>query len=738
MAQSAAGHEWKFFRAGDFEQVALTTGADLMALDQLDQKLWAALACPVKGLHFDTKTLELIDTDGDGRIRAPELIAAIRWAGGLLRDAEDLLGRHERLPLIAIDDGNEDGAAMLADARHVLELIDRPDATDIGIEDTVDAAARFAQMRFNGDGIITADSTDDEVLKSVIEDIITCLGGDADLSGKPGISRAKLDNFLAAAAAHPELAQQPEADATILLLGEATGAAAAAIDAVRAKVTDYFTRCRLAAFDPRAANMLNRDEKDYQAMSMTELLPTATEIAALPLAHVEAGRPLPLDEGINPAWAEAIARLNTDAIAPLLGARKELTLDDWLSLQAKVAPFEAWSRAMSASPVNVLESGRIDRILAADVGDRLVALIDKDLAEAGTAASIQDVDRFVRYCRHLQSLCENFVNFRPFYSRETPAIFQAGRLYIDQRSCDLTLLVGDAAKQAAMAAMAGTCLVFCDCVRKGSGETRQIVAAVTNGDSDNLIVGRNGVYYDRDGRDWDATITKIIDNPISLRQAFWAPYKKLVRLIEEQVAKRAAAADAASSTKLETAAADAANVDKAKPPEGKKIDVGTVAAMGVAFGALATAIAAIAGYLSGLVKLPFWQLCIALGVLMLIISGPSLVIAWLKLRKRNLGPLLDANGWAINARARINVPFGASLTGLAHLPPGARVSAGDRFGQRPSAWPKLVMLIVIVGFIYSLLNSFGVIEMLSGGLLGDPAGSQPGFESLMPPDDPPA
>ena len=47
----------------------------------------------------------------------------------------------------------------------------------------------------------------------------------------------------------------------------------------------------------------------------------------------------------------------------------------------------------------------------------------------------------------------------------------------------------------------------------------------------------------------NATITKIVSNPISIRQAFWSPYKKLVRLIEEQIAKRAAAADADAALK---------------------------------------------------------------------------------------------------------------------------------------------------------------------------------------------
>ena len=85
--------------------------------------------------------------------------------------------------------------------------------------------------------------------------------------------------------------------------------------------------------------------------------------------------------------------------------------------------------------------------------------------------------------------------------------------------------------------------------------TARGVAAFTDGDSDNLMAGRNGIFYDRKARDWDATITKIVDNPISIRQAFWAPYKKAARLIQEQIAKRASAADAADVTKLTQAVA---------------------------------------------------------------------------------------------------------------------------------------------------------------------------------------
>ena len=160
--------------------------------------------------------------------------------------------------------------------------------------------------------------------------------------------------------------------------------------------------------------------------------------------------------------------------------------------------------------------------------------------------------------------------------------------------------------------------------------------------------GRKGIFYDRKGRDWDATITKIVDNPISIRQAFWSPYKKLVRAIEEQIAKRAAAADATSSDKLAQAAANMSRADliaeKNKAAEQKKVDVGNVAAMGVAVGAIGGAAASLA---TGILRLPVWQIPLVFVGLILLISLPSMIIATLKLRKRNLGPILDANGWAV-------------------------------------------------------------------------------------------
>jgi hypothetical protein len=265
--------------------------------------------------------------------------------------------------------------------------------------------------------------------------------------------------------------------------------------------------------------------------------------------------------------------------------------------------------------------------------------------------------------------------------------------------------VNDAAKHAALAGLSRICLVYCDCVRTGQngGEKQTIAAAFTAGDSDQLMVGRNGVFYDRQGRDWNATITKLVEHPISLRQAFWSPYKRLMRMIGEQLQKIAASKAAAVEGKLgEAAVGIGKKVDAppaAKPPAQQAFDVGKFAgifaAIGLAVGAIGTAAAAM---VTGLLALKWWQIPLALGGLMLLISAPAMVLAWFKLRSRNLGPILDANGWAVNARARINIPFGTSLTQLAQLPEGAERALTDPYAEKERPW-KVYAAIAVVLFV---------------------------------------
>ncbi|MGA2243485.1 MAG: hypothetical protein ABSH48_00690 [Verrucomicrobiota bacterium] len=700
-------YTWSFFRAGGFDQVKLESGRDLANLDQLDQKLWVALACPTHGLEFDSRTLDLIDADKDGRVRVPEVIAAAKWATGLLKNPDDLLQGSPALSLAAINDAVPEGKQILASARQILANLGKPGADVIGLDDTADTAKIFAATNFNGDGIIPADAAADAATRSVIGDIIACLGSETDRSGKPGVSQARTDAFFAAAQAHAGWWNQAEGNQVILPLGDATAAAAAAVRAVKTKVDDYFTRCRLAEFDPRATAALNRPETEYVALAARELMPNAPEIAGFPLVQIAPGKPLPLAGGVNPAWAGALATLRTSAVQPLVGDKGSLTEAEWSAVCAKLAAFETWSTSKVGAAVEKLGLKRLREILASDAKAKIDALIAQDKALEPEANAIAAVEKLIRYNRDLYTLCVNFVNFKNFYSREIPAIFQAGRLYLDQRSCDLCLTVEDAAKHATMAGLAGAYLAYVDCVRKATGDKLSILAVFSQGSDDNLMVGRNGIFYDRKGNDYDATITKIVSNPISLRQAFFAPYKKLVRFIEEQVAKHAASADAAATANLQSTVTSTAS---AAAPAPSKIDTGTLAAIGLVLTTLMGALGVIFAKIFGE---PAWKIPLLIIGLLLAVSLPSVVMAWLQLRKRNLGPILDANGWAVNSKAKMNVPFGASLTQIAALPPGSQTDLADPFADKKSPWPKAVAALVV---ILAVLGGLWYFRQLDGHL----------------------
>jgi hypothetical protein len=145
-------HRWRFHRAGGVDQVTLRDAGDLQALAELDPKLWVALAMPTKGVNLDPKMLEAIDSDKDGRIRLPEVLAAVKWATETLDDPNELFKGGDSVALSSIKD-----PAVKAGATRILVNLGRGDATHITLADVADTAKIFAETRFNGDGVVPVD-----------------------------------------------------------------------------------------------------------------------------------------------------------------------------------------------------------------------------------------------------------------------------------------------------------------------------------------------------------------------------------------------------------------------------------------------------------------------------------------------------------------------------------------------------------------------------------------------------
>lgn len=346
------------------------------------------------------------------------------------------------------------------------------------------------------------------------------------------------------------------------------------------------------------------------------------------------------------------------------------------------------------------------KIAAYEAG--VAAANDANAAALSAAqAQYQSLRKLLLLSRDFYRLLRNFITFEDFYDKAQPkAIFQAGTLIIDQRACTLCVRVSDMSKQNLQAGASGMYLIYCDCESKRLGKQMQIVAAMTIGGIRNLTVGKNALFYDNEGNDWDAVVTKIIDNPISIGQAFGSPYRKFGAWVTDLINKSAAEKDSKvfseATNKVQEKKAEMSPLDKKKM---ETFDIakfaGIFAAIGMAVGYIGAFFTSVIG---GFASLKWWQDILAVLGIVLVISGPSMFLAWTKLRKRNLAPVLNANGWAVNADVMVNVMFGSALTQQAQFPMLQLVDPLAKKGM--PAWKKWI--IAVASVLVILLGLWGL------------------------------
>ena len=700
-------YKWNFENIGGTTRVKITTGDDIAHLSELDPKMWTILSCPVKGLEIDEKSLLYMDCDGDGKLRINDIVCTSKWATGVLKNADLLIKGNDSIDINDINQENESGKKLYVSAKQILENLGK-EGSVISLADTADIAAIFAKTKFNGDGIITEASTDDADEKAAIAAAVAATGGSPDRSGVQGVNADQIEAFYTALADYTAW----QAAAVEAPFGDRTDAAIAAYKALDAKVKDYFMRSKLASFSPESTAALDVQTSRIEAISAEDLSAKAEEIALYPIVRITGKAEIDLSCPVNPAWK---AQFDT-VVSAACPDKKVLTEADWAEIGSQFAAYQAWKDGKAGACVESLGLDGVKAMLEKDRKAALLDLVAQDAALAEEAANIEMVDKFLHVYRDFYRLLRNFVTFHDFYDKDkkVKAIFQAGRLLIDQRECRFCMNVADMGKHSAAAASSGMYLIYCDCTTKTKPGKLSIVAAMTVGEVGDIFVGKNAVYYDEHGAEWDAVITKIVDNPISIAQAFWSPYRRMATAVENLISKNAAdkdakmMKDATAKINAAPAALPADGSSPAKPAAAAPFDIGKFAgifaALGMAVGMIGSALAALA---KGIFALKWWQVILAFVGVMLVISGPAMVMAWLKLRRRNIAPLLNANGWAINAASKISIPFGETLTDVAKYPTVKLKDPYARKGLAPwKAWLISLSSLVVVLAVLWILNLF--------------------------------
>ena len=654
-------YNWKFFKSARCVQVKLEKGDDVAALGELDQKLWTVLSASTEGLRFDAETLKLIDSDGDGRIRVPEVLGAVDWLKARFKNLDFLFARKAEVALADVNDETEEGKALLASFRNILSRAAKNDATSLTLADVTGTTAIFNGQPFNGDGVVTPKSTSDAKVADVVAKIVATEGAVKDRCGDDGVDQAKADAFFADVAAY---LAWTKTGADAAKLGDRTAAAYAAFSAVESTINAYFT-----------------------------------PPADLPLVAEDPTPMLPLTAGVNPLWSAKFRAFATEVAGPALGQEgvESISRDDWAAIKAKLAPYGAWLAAKAGAAVESLGTDVLAEIVKDGKMQAAVnALIQSDLALADEYGRLVDCERAIRYAAHLADWLCNYVNQANIYDPKRQSVFHTGELFIDGRALRLCFFVAAEGAHAALAEKSKCCLLYVKLARKATGEAREICAVVTAGSTASLYVGRNGVFYDADGKDWDAVVAKVVEAQVSLKEAFWAPWAKIATTISDQCKKFLSSKQDSAVAKVGdgvNAAAAAPAAPAAQPAPNGAALASSVAAIGIGVGFVG---AACGSLLSILTKTPLWQTLLGVAAIILLVSLPSVVLAWFKLRARDLGAILNAGGWAVNRPLTFSIGLARTFTRPAKMPAGSLV-AGDPYASHGCL--KLCTVLVLVAAI---------------------------------------
>jgi len=565
-ASSSPARRMSFNRFGRSYHLRIDTAEDLRGAVELDEAHWVATGAPIETINCDRAFLELVDTDRNGRIMCFELAQAVRWLFKVLRETGGVTTGSDSLAIDAVDTDDEEGARICESARQMLALLGTPDARRITLRQVRRIEARTEAAPVSEAGVVLPAAAEQQEIRRFITEVISTVGGAPHPSGAAGLSREKLDEFLAEARAF---------------------------------------------LDRQGAGPAPSDRAD------SGTAPSGPAAEAVGLLGVEK-----LHAYLDEKFAAAVRSLIAE------GAKTALALD-----------------------------------------------------------GMRRAEKLILYQAFLLGLANNFVGFPHLYDAARRAMFEMGSLIMDGRRFNLAVKAADLARHAELAKTSNMFVMYVELAPAGGGEPTQLAVPVTSGGKGNLCVGKRGLFEDIAGRQWDARVVQIIENPISITEALVSPFKRLGRLLTGKIEAVTTQAEKKLQTTVVRGQAPAAAPGR---PGGGLLAGGLLMGGGIAVAALGTAAAFITKTLAGL---QWYTIVIGLGCAILAVVLPTSIVAFLKLRRRDLSAILEGSGWAINARMRLTLRQGRLFTQRPQYPRGAR---GIR---RKGCWGVLVLAVIIAAAI---------------------------------------
>ena len=626
----------------------------------LDAALWVASSAPVDSINVDATALKYLDSNGNGRIIHHELSSAVSWLFAVVRDGRGISGARSDVRISDIDDTHPDGKRIAMACRKIMSQPDNADES-LDLKAVREIIAKIEGQPANGAEVVLSSAAPNERVAHLIDAIVAVTGGVGHPAGSKGVDSACVaafhrawTDYLAWVNSAPKGSSLIEASPVGLRLAT-----------IIAKIDQFFALCTWAALGPVSGGPFVYP-MDARPTESTQIVASLEE---MPVAPPNTAGLLELEACNNAAYLIDMGTFFAGVLAPLLGREAEsVSGAEWARLQPTLAAIADWYGRKPALA---------DRVAAAEELDSLVdpvslAEIGKLIEESRTAAldlgNVKLLEKLILYQQHLLTVVNNFVSFPLLYSRTERAAFEKGYLIMDGKHFNLAIIVRDRKAHALLAKNSHMFVLYVTVFEKPGLTAFEVAVPVTAGRKGNLALGKRGIFVDLNGIERDAEVSEIIENPISIVQAVVSPFKRVASMVTGKI--EAITQD--SQKQLDSFASGNVEAFPTAPQPAAKSTLsggGLLLGGSVAFAAIGSAIAYITNTLT---QLAWWQFLAGLGGAVLFVILPATTLAFVKLRRRDLSAIIEASGWAVNARMRLTHRLGRAFTVRPEYPKGSR------------------------------------------------------------------
>jgi hypothetical protein len=729
-----------FENYGGIFQLRLETAEDLASLGKLKESRWAATSAPVGCFRCDPAVLKCLDSDETGRIRTEDLKDAQEWLFHFLSNREGATRHSDALRLDDLDTTHSEGRELQEACKWILGQLERQGSNEISLEQIRVFRTGYARVFPNGDGIVPLVDIEDESTRAFCADVVKYAGEVKDASGKIGYGKEQLQLFLDRARAMrdwmvegKQTAAGEQRGSELWRWGDATPEATAIVFALEAKLEQFFWQCDLLRVEPRAASRFELSQDELVGFDLESARAIEKRLSTAPLSRPNAAGELNLRSGLNPCYEERVWELHDKVLKRALGTEAEkLTRKDWDKVKALFEPHKAWYDANPKDEIEALGEEKLTAYLEGELPKEAEVLIERDLAVRDELEQIATVEKLCLLQRWLLELANNFVNFSQLYDPNRRSLFEEGTLVIDGRELAFSMKVTNRSEHRKIAEMSRMFLIYAEITSKvatsSHREKFELVVAVTAGERGSISVGKRGVFFDVEAREWDARVVEVVENPISLWEAVKAPFQRIGGLaahkLERIAARETESIEKATEAGLEKIDATPAGEGKpsAAAAPGQKTSVrDLLLGGGIAFAAVGSSLAFIVKTLSEVNPLHVGAVVLALGGIVMLSSG---LLGYLKLRSRDMSALLEAAGWAVNFRMKLTRRLGRLFTRSGELPKDAvkrRRDLIDGFlaeidvspSRRGRILALIAVLLVVVLGVLAYLNPEALAELFT-------------------------